>query len=403
MKKLFPHLQIFDERKQSIMTKWKPLRKQTFIFLIALFICLGFAEPSAFAADESITLSHSEAQSYVIQDGQRVTLDLQSYTLSNSGNSSATITVNAGGELLIKGTGQIVNQCEGGSALVNYGDVTILGGTFTCTEHTETDKCVIENYGVMSITGGEFTNSSDSAAVVTNHEKARMTISGGEFCQNDFVVILNESRDGFEFTGSAVIQSDPCTEAFRNTGIASFSGGSLCGSLMSVGSDNEEAVTTISGGQITGDVVRAVGDASKASVYVKNNPVITLETGLGTYVRDGSRYKKTSDPSRASIMVSGGVFTTPVSFDYLDPHFRQTQREDGAFVFEPLTADTAAASISAADGSLQYFNSLDKAILAASKGSVVKMQTDTTADLSIPADQDIFGFKRSHTNRLYPE
>ena len=370
-------------RNKLLIRRWLPA------FLLMVSVGLGLVQGQAYAADEATdTLSRNTTKSYTVSPGEKVVLDIGSFTLKNWPKMN-TFTVEEGGELIVKGTtGKVINDCDG-SVLVNRGTVTILGGTFTRKEDTEEDGTVIKNYGTMNILGGEFVNASTSAAVVTNYAGAVMKISGGTFRQEDGVVIFNASRDGFVFTGDAEIQAPKGMEAFRNAGEASITGGKIQGSVTCCGMENDAGILTVSGGDITGDFIRAIKQTSGAQIVIQGEPTITMGKGFGRYVVDQTGKQLPSQDEDISIMVKGGIFNEQVSLNYWDAHYRQVELENGTYTFEPLSEGTAAAIVSQ-DGQTEYFHTLNRAIQAAGKGSAVKLNTDAAADVSISADQDVF-------------
>ena len=100
--------------------------------LIVLTAVLALPRGTAHAAGEEIILSGNRETPLVVAEGQRVTLDLGPWNMTVQSRATNAITVQEGGELVIKGTtGQITAIGTGNRALVNYGTVTIQGGNFS--------------------------------------------------------------------------------------------------------------------------------------------------------------------------------------------------------------------------------------------------------------------------------
>ena len=115
--------------------------------LVVLALLMGPAQ--AGASETEILLSENMSEPLVVETGRKVVLDLGAWNLTVNRRNSHTITVQEGGELVVKGsTGQVSNAAAGKCALVNYGTVTIQGGNFTHGSVSQLNP-IIENYGTL--------------------------------------------------------------------------------------------------------------------------------------------------------------------------------------------------------------------------------------------------------------
>ena len=85
------------------------------------------------ADGKTVVLLDNVTESIAIANGQTITLDLGSYTLTNTAGQH-TITNN--GTLTIQGSGKVDNVSHGKGALVNNGTATLNGGTLTRSQES---------------------------------------------------------------------------------------------------------------------------------------------------------------------------------------------------------------------------------------------------------------------------
>jgi len=324
----------------------------------------------------------------VVQTGEQMVLDLSEYELSNK-TAGHTIEVKAGGELLIRGTAGRITNNSNECTLLNYGTVTLEGGALTHMESAKTTGSIVENYGFLQINGGSLQLAAPDESLIINCSGARTVVSGGELSTEGSYGILNEPGGEVLFTGNAVLHADPESESFFNMGQTVINGGKVSGMIVSYAADGEKSAVIISGGKISASSIQAIGDPSGAKAEITGTAEIDSDIDLGAYVKKGIALKKTTDPAEAEVVITGGIFRQPAASAYLGSAYRQFQREDGRYGVEPLTEETAAAIVTETGGQPQYFNSLNRAILAAGAGAAVKLNADTTADLTIPAGRDI--------------
>lgn len=368
--------------------------------LIVLTAVLALPRGTAHAAGEEIILSGNRETPLVVAEGQRVTLDLGPWNMTVQSRATNAITVQEGGELVIKGTtGQITATGTGNRALVNYGTVTIQGGNFSRKTAKEITP-VIENYGTLYIEGGSISGDSPYNIPIINR-KGLTAISGGTLNQALQFSILNENAAHLLITGDARINGSPTIEAIQNLGSANISGGWIRGTVSCYGAGAEKTVLEITGGEIEADsinVVRYPSAAEAPEVRISGTPALNLTSGFYRFLSDENHfYTETWDDALAAISIGGGIFSAPVSPDYWTDTVTQVQLADGRYGFQPLTAENAAAKITAPDGSLTYCNTLQRAVSTAVNGSTVTLQAAAAAGLAIPEGRDLTIDLHGHT------
>ncbi len=368
--------------------------------LIVLTAVLALPRGTAHAAGEEIILSGNRETPLVVAEGQRVTLDLGPWNMTVQSRATNAITVQEGGELVIKGTtGQITAIGTGNRALVNYGTVTIQGGNFSHKTAKEITP-VIENYGTLYIEGGSISGGSLYNIPIINR-KGLTAISGGTLNQALQFSILNENAAHLLITGDARINGGPTIEAIQNLGSANISGGWIRGTVSCYGAGAEKTVLEITGGEIEADsinVVRYPSAAEAPEVRISGTPALNLTSGFYRFLSDENHfYTETWDDALATISIGGGIFSAPVSPDYWTDTVTQVQLADGRYGFQPLTAENAAAKITAPDGSLTYCNTLQRAVSTAVNGSTVTLQAAAAAGLAIPEGRDLTIDLHGHT------
>ena len=216
-----------------------------------LLMCLLLAANTAYALDGEVVVDKKTRKNYEVASGQKLTLTLAKGSLRSLKAESAVI-VRQGGELLVRGEGEISSGRKESPTLVNYGRTTLEGGALA----HENGGTVIDNYGQLYVTGGEL--DAGEGRAIHNHP-------GGEVV----------------FAGSAVLRADADNDAFWNTGSAAISGGEIFGSVVSFALE-ADASMTISGGKITGEHIYAVGAGKESKIEITGEAAAELDEGLGT-------------------------------------------------------------------------------------------------------------------------
>lgn len=151
-----------------------------------------------------IVLDKDITENITIPSEKEVTIDLNGFTITNNSSGQEKATVINEGTLTImdsKGNGKIDNVTHQKAALINRsgGTVTINGGEFLRSKvATDNRYYVIDNQGTMEINNG-YVHSSEGwgtggSSLIRNgggDTASQLTINGGEFQQDNFIVIKN--------------------------------------------------------------------------------------------------------------------------------------------------------------------------------------------------------------------
>ena len=327
---------------------------------------------AADGTEATITLLDNVNENVTIAKGQNIVLDLNGYTLTNSGNAH---TIYNQGMLTIVGNGTVDNINHGHAALVNYGTAELNGGKFTRSKEDgisgSNSWYVILNQGTMIVNDGvsvytaqEVSNFSslfvnglegnNSYPLPIGKDNAYLTVNGGSFMggvaaiKNDYYGILEVTGGTFGGTGT--------NTALQNWGEAEISGDAVFEQdvmAYTQGSSYTKGNTNISGGTFLGEI--------SSRVYVdgssENDPIV--------YDKD-------------NIDVSGGTFNKPVPAAYLEEGFTLTVG-DGTYGVEE--ADELA---TVTRGEAVYnFATLAEALTFAEDGDMVTLLADVSENVVI--------------------
>lgn len=252
-----------------------------------------------------------------------VTLDLNGYTLNGGtekGKPALTVTARV----------TVMDSSEAKTGTIMREDTAENSGV---SSHYVID---IQGDGWLTFESGNVTNNSGtesgkgaSLVRVGDDSVAKypgLTIKGGNFTQNNFVVIKVDSGDLF-LSGGTLNSTD--SYAIENRHRATVKGGTVNGAVAAWtygGGHNSDLA--ISGGTVNGDVKSvtydgAEGKTAKVSITggVVNGTLNTFDYSTGT---------TSNDPTKATIEVTGGTFSTDPS-RYLIEGSAATPNGDGTF------------------------------------------------------------------------
>lgn len=303
---------------------------------------------------DTVVLTSNVTESITIPENAEVTLDLNGCTITNAGNNDEgdhAITNN--GKLTIvdsskDGTGTVDCVTHGKGALVNYGTVTVKGGTFTRSEEASmsaTDNggnswYVVDNQGTMTFDGGKVVNDSKFSSLVRNLN-GKLTINAGEF-KNDFIALKNDEGGTLVVKGGTVTSEE---QSLQNWSNATLSGGTFNGRVATwgyTGTDVDGDNTAIGETTITGSAV--VNGDVQAINYKKSTtlPVVTVSGGtvngdISKAEHEGNGTREVEpDAKTSTIVVTGGSFEKTKSNGEALPYFMDkdvvAKSEDGSYV-----------------------------------------------------------------------
>lgn len=251
-----------------------------------------------------------------------VTLDLNGHTLNGStGERKPALTVTA--RVTVK------DSSEAKTGTIKREDTAENSGV---SSHYVID---IQGSGWLTFESGNVTNNSGtesgkgaSLVRVGDDSVAKypgLNIKGGNFTQNNFVVIKVDSGDLF-LNGGTLNSTD--SYAIENWHRATIKGGTVNGAVAAwTYSDGHNSDLTISGGTVNGKVESVTYDGAEGK---KAKVSITGGTVNGKLRAGKYKSNEFNDPTKATIEVTGGTFSTDPS-RYLIESSSATKNEDGTY------------------------------------------------------------------------
>ena len=251
-----------------------------------------------------------------------VTLDLNGHTLNGStGERKPALTVTA--RVTVKDssadqTGTIKREDTAENSDVSSHYVIDIQGNGWLTFESGN---VTNNSGTTSGKGASLVRVGDDGVA----KYPGLNIKGGTFTQNNFIVIKVDRGDLF-LNGGTLNSTD--SYAIENWKRATVKGGTVNGNVSAWtygGGSNSDL--TISGGTVNGNVESVTYDGAEGKTAKVS---ITGGTVNGTL--SASKYNSTeiNDPTKATIEVTGGTFSTDPS-RYLAENSAATKNEDGTY------------------------------------------------------------------------
>lgn len=283
-----------------------------------------------------IQLAANITGNITVPEGKDITLDLNGFTLTNESDH----TIMNYGVLTIadnsaEGTGTVDNVTHARGALFNFGEATLLGGTYTrslengssATESGGNSWYVIKNLGHLKI--GEENAECDVAVTQSGHFSSMIT--NGYYNADG-------SGDHLQYSGSVTTEDKIPTLVIN--------GGTFSGGINTVKNDNH-SVAVINGGEFT-NVSQAVvlnwndltitggefvaGEGAQAAIITSYD-----NTGFndGTTTITGGTFEGavTADynPGDVTYSVSGGTFSEGLPADYIAEDAVLYQQVDGSY------------------------------------------------------------------------
>lgn len=252
-----------------------------------------------------------------------VTLDLNGYTL-NGGTEKGKPALTVTARVTVKDsseakTGTIMREDTAENSGVSSHYVIDIQGSGWLTFESGN---VTNNSGTESGKGASLVRVGDDSVA----KYPGLNIKGGNFTQNNFIVIKVDSGDLF-LNGGTLNSTD--SYAIENWHRATVKGGTVNGAVATwTYSGGHNSDLAISGGTINGDVKSvtydgAEGKTAKVSITggVVNGTLNTFDYSTGT---------TSNDPTKATIEVTGGTFSTDPS-RYLIEGSAATPNGDGSF------------------------------------------------------------------------
>ena len=311
------------------------------------------AAPSAVTGGEDATASvaevngttYSSLQAAINAAPRKATVKLLADTKENVTISTSDVTLDLNGHTLNGGTE------KGKPALTVTARVTVMDSSETqagtiMREDTAENSGVSSHYvidiqgaGWLTFESGNVTNNSGtesgkgaSLVRVGDDSVAKypgLNIKGGNFTQNNFVVIKVDSGSLF-LNGGTLNSTD--SYAIENWHRATVKGGTVNGAVATwTYSGGHNSDLAISGGTVNGNVESVTYDGAEGKTAKVSITGGTVNGTLNTV--DHSTGTTSNDPTKATIEVTGGTFSTDPS-RYLIEGSAATQNSDGKYGVE---------------------------------------------------------------------
>ena len=346
------------------------------------------AAPAAETGGEGTTAAVAEVngktypnlQAAINAAPRKATVKLLADTKENVTISTNYVTLDLNGHTLNGGTE------KGKPALTVTARVTVMDSSETQTgtimrEDTAENSGVSSHYvidiqgaGWLTFESGNVTNDSGNAegkgaslVRVGDDSVAKypgLNIKGGNFTQNNFVVIKVDSGDLFLNGGTLNSTNSYVIENWHR---ATVKGGTVNGAVAAwTYSGGHNSDLAISGGTVNGDVKSVTYDGAEGKTAK-----VSITGGVVNGTLSASKYNstETNDPTKATIEVTGGTFSTDPS-RYLVESSTATQNVDGTYGVEKAYL--------AQVGETSYYT-MDEAFEAQSKsGEAITLLRDYT-------------------------
>ena len=314
----------------------------------------------------TITLDKNYVENIVIPENKEITINLAGFNIESTSDAAKdTVYIKNGANLIISGSGKIINKSKGGSCIFNSGNVTIQNATI---EKTDKSFYNITNHGIMTINGGVVINETEydgtsHASLVdngysnygsgkertgyidgTNVASPKLTINGGEFngglntIKNDDAGIL-EINEG-TFKNNIQVSVLNWNKATINGGTFEVPKGNdkttIC-NAKTVGVEYNAGELTVNGGTFNAEYFvesnNAYGNSVKGDTTTITGGTFNTTLGVVRPVRESGDY---------TVVISGGTFKVEPEDYLIDETVTKTEK-DGVWVIgeveEPVNED----------------------------------------------------------------
>lgn len=237
---------------------------------------------------------------------------------------------------------------------------------------------VTNNSGVVGVKGASLVRVGDDSVA----KYPGLTISGGTFTQDNFIVIKVD-RGTFYLKEDGTLNSKN-SYAVENWKFAEIKGGTVNGTVAAwTYSGGHNSDLTISGGTVNGNVLSVNYGSAEGKVAKVSITGGTVNGALDTRSYDPSTNELTSidDATKATIKVTGGTFNKSIPDGYCADGFIPTKNTDGTYGVKE-------GQYVAKVGSTKY-ETLADAIRLAAKGQTVKLLADVADCGSLTISKNI--------------
>lgn len=205
----------------------------------------------------------------------------------------------------------------------------------------------------------------------------QLTITGGTFTQDNFIVIKVDRGTFYLTDGTLNSKNDYAVENWKS---ATIKGGTVNGAVAAwtYSGGNNSTLTISDNGIVNGDVTSVNYDSADGKVAKVSITGGTVNGELGTYTYDSNsgNFVATTDPAKATIAVTGGTFSKDPS-KYVVENSGVTPNGDGTF--------GVAKAYLATVGDTSYYT-MDEAFKAqTTSGETIVLLRDYTTGSAFPS------------------
>ena len=328
----------------------------------------------AAAKNATVTLLADTRENVTIET-YGLTLDLSGHTL-NGGTVAGKPALTVKNRVTVKDssaaqTGTIMRE----DTAENSGD----GSHYVIDIQGQNTFLKFEGGTVKNNSGNKKGNGASLVRVGDDSVKAwpQLTITGGTFTQDNFIVIKVD-RGTFYLTGGTLnSQNDYAVENWKS---ATIKGGTVNGAVAAwtYSGGNNSTLTISDNGIVNGDVTSVNYDSADGKVAKVSITGGTVNGELGTYTYDSNsgNFVATTDPAKATIAVTGGTFSKDPS-KYVVENSGVTPNGDGTF--------GVAKAYLATVGDTSYYT-MDEAFKAqTTSGETIVLLRDYTTGSAFPS------------------
>lgn len=335
-----------------------------------------------------IVLDKDITENITIPSEKEVTIDLNGFTITNNSSGQEKATVINEGTLTImdsKGNGKIDNVTHQKAALINRsgGTVTINGGEFLRSKvATDNRYYVIDNQGTMEINNG-YVHSSEGwgtggSSLIRNgggDTASQLTINGGEFQQDNFIVIKNDDLGVLNITGGTITSKND--QAVQNWSQASITGGTLDGAIRTStwSSEYENSKTVIGGTAVVNGNILVLQDSSYNGERIPELEITGGKFSGGWQVKENCK-----------VTITGGSFSNAPS--WIPSGFSLVETTDSIYKYTVLETDKVMISL-AEDSIVLGYNDTKSLSVAEVVPSNARIRWEVTpSNASVTVDEN---------------
>ena len=277
------------------------------------------------ATEKATVILLADTRENVTISTNRLTLDLNGHTL-NGGTEKGKPALTVTARVTVKDsseehTGTIMREDTAANSGVSSHYVIDIQGKGWLTFESGNVK---NNSGVVGVKGASLVRVGDDSVA----EYPGLTISGGTFTQDNFIVIKVD-RGTFYLKEDGTLNSKN-SYAVENWKFAEIKGGTVNGTVAAwTYSGGHNSDLTISGGTVNGNVASVSYDKAEGKLAKVSISGGTVDGTLGTYTY-GNGLIPINDATKATIAVTGGTFSSDPT-QYVVEDSGVTKNDDGTY------------------------------------------------------------------------